>query len=540
MSRTTLCGATAAALAVLSLGAMALRYRVLGDEVKLPAGPNVWKITLTVQGRTDGDARVLTASPLDFNRQHVLRETYRSAQLQQRAEGPRSPNRRRVLWARKPGAADGPFKLHAEFVCSIDQAQPTAPMTALGEQLYAPPPRGALLDAGAKAGTDHERIAALARQLTAGKERHADQAHELFGFVDAQVANEPIVGGLPPVGAAQCLAEGSGDAGAKSRLLVALLRNRGIPSRLVLGVALTKGSRQVAHCWVEAWLSDRWVPMCPFYHHFGRVPSTYLVFGFGDLALVRGRHAKDLDHAFLVERYKADEDEAALDSPARRFFRSVSLYMLPPAEQQLVQFLLLLPVAALIICFYRNVIGLNSFGTFAPALVGLAFRDLCSLPGVVVFVLILLVGWLMRRVLDHYHLLQVPRVAFMMSLVVLMLIAAVVTANSYDLPATRYISLFPLVILTGMIERFWTLEAEDGTAASFKTLLSTLLIAATVALLLSLPAVGRHLFRFPETLGLVMAAQLLIGRYTGYRLTELFRFRDFLTTPPDANEPLAA
>ena len=25
-----------------------------------------------------------------------------------------------------------------------------------------------------------------------------------------------------------------------------------------------------------------------------------------------------------------------------------------------------------------------------------------------------------------------------------------------------------------------------------------------------------------------MASQLLIGRYTGYRLTELFRFRDFV------------
>jgi 7 transmembrane helices usually fused to an inactive transglutaminase len=36
------------------------------------------------------------------------------------------------------------------------------------------------------------------------------------------------------------------------------------------------------------------------------------------------------------------------------------------------------------------------------------------------------------------------------------------------------------------------------------------------------------LFRFPEALGLIMACQLLIGRYTGYRLTELFRFRDFL------------
>ena len=37
--------------------------------------------------------------------------------------------------------------------------------------------------------------------------------------------------------------------------------------------------------------------------------------------------------------------------------------------------------------------------------------------------------------------------------------------------ATRYISLFPMVILTGMVERFWTLETEDGTASSFRTLL---------------------------------------------------------------------
>jgi hypothetical protein len=41
-----------------------------------------------------------------------------------------------------------------------------------------------------------------------------------------------------------------------------------------------------------------------------------------------------------------------------------------------------------------------------------------------------------------------------------------------------------------------------------------------------------HLFRYPETLGLVMAAQLLLGRYTGYRLSELFRFRDFLRPRP--------
>jgi hypothetical protein len=85
-----------------------------------------------------------------------------------------------------------------------------------------------------------------------------------------------------------------------------------------------------------------------------------------------------------------------------------------------------------------------------------------------------------------------------------------------------------MVILTGMIERFWTLEVEDSTASSFRTLLTTLIIAASISLFLSLHAIVRHMLRFPETLGLVMAAQLLIGRYTGYRLSEIFRFRDFL------------
>src|SRR5581483_7156497 len=170
--------------------------------------------------------------------------------------------------------------------------------------------------------------------------------------------------------------------------------------------------------------------------------------------------------------------------------------------------------------------SLPSFGTFTPALIGLAFRRAESLPGLTVFVAILLAGWGLRRALDRYHLLQVPRTALMLSLVVLMLIAAVVVASHLELAATHYISLFPLVILTGMIERFWTLETEDGTWTSFKTLLCTLGSAVCISLVLSIPALVKYLVRFPETVGVLMACQLLIGRYTGYRLAELWRFRD--------------
>jgi hypothetical protein len=528
MSRTTLCATTAAGLAALAVAVMAARHRVLGDEGVRPVAPGTWKVTMAVQGTSLGNARLLTATPLDLDRQHVLDDRYASAQLYQRPPEARHPERRRVLWTQRSGTANGPFRARCEFHVALYSRVPGGLAVPPTAGLYAPPRPGEYLDPLPLAETNHERIAAQARLLTADVEggNQLDLAEALYHFVATAIRTEPHADG-PSAGALACLDSRRGDSAAKSRLLLALLRNRNIPARIVTGITLAHDTEQRAHTWVEAWVYDHWLPICPSFHHFGRVPSTYLVFGFGDRPMVAGRHVKDLSCTFLVERV-AEEADGAAASPWKRAFRSLSLYNLPPAERRLVEVLLLLPVAALIICVFRNLIGLNSFGTFAPALIGLAFHELRSLPGILVFVTILLVGWVMRRVLDHYHLLQVPRVSVMLTLIMSVLIAAVVAANLCGAPTTAYIALFPMVILTGMVERFWTLETEDSTTASFRTLFQTMLIATVIALVLGLERVVHHMFCYPETLALIMAAQLLIGRYTGYRLLELFRFRDFL------------
>jgi hypothetical protein len=527
MSRTTLCVLTAAALIALSLGVTLLRCQVLGDEARVPVGANTWKVTMVVQGESQGDAKLLTATPLDFDRQHILRETWRSSIFLDNPPTARHPQRRVVNWTQRAGTGEGPFRARYEFFCTIDAHRATPAMSQLHKQLYAPPEPGKHLNVTSGPAADHERLSDLARRLTAGLERPSDQVEALYRYVSKEIANEPSTSG-PGLRAIECLDNGSGDAGGKSRLLTALLHNRGIPARIVTGLTLARGHEQLAHRWVEAWVDDRWMALCPFHHHYGHVPPTYLIVGFGDVPVARGRNVRDLTYAFLVEKTLPEEAAGAEASSLRRIFRAISLFALPPHQQRYTEFLLLLPVAALIVCVFRNIIGLNSFGTFAPALVALAFRDLHTMPGLLVFASILLVGWLIRRVLDHYHLLQVPRVAVMLSLVVTLLLATLVAANLEDLPATEFIPFFPMVILTGMIERFWTLETEDSTSSSFKTLACTLGIATAIALLLNVPGLAYHLFCFPETLGIIIALQLLIGRYTGYRFTELLRFRDLL------------
>ena len=529
MSRTTLCVATALALASLSLVVGIVRYEVIGSELRAPAGPGTYKVAMLVRGKSNGDAKLLTACPLDCNRQHIFREDYRSAELIPRPVSGHNNERRQLQWLQRPGSGKGAIEARYEFVCNVDVHHPTSPMSQLTRTLYAAPEPGEYTRSEPRINPGDPDITELARLLTADLPQPADQVRALFRHVDQEIANEPSGRGVG-LSAAECLRAGSGGAAGKSRLLVALCRSRGIPARLVNGLTLRKSNDQTMHTWVEAWIGDHWMPMCPFNHYCGRIPSSYLVFGFGDMVMVRGHNLHSLDYSCLVE-HRIPPEATASPSFLQRAFARLSLFALPPAEHRLVEFLLLLPLAALIICIFRNLIGITSFGTFAPALVGLAFREIESLPGILVFVSIILIGWGMRRILDRYHLLQVPRTAFLLSLVVLVLIAAVVAANFQDFPATRYFSLFPMVILTGMIERFWTLETEDGTASSFKTLLSTMLIAATISVVLSVHAIVHHMVRYPETLGLIMALQLLIGRYTGYRLLELFRFRDFVTPP---------
>jgi hypothetical protein len=203
----------------------------------------------------------------------------------------------------------------------------------------------------------------------------------------------------------------------------------------------------------------------------------------------------------------------------------LSLLGLPPAERRLAEFLILLPPAALIVCLVRQVVGWSTFGTFSPALLGLAFRHPETWQGFPVFLGLLLGGWAMRQVLQPLRLLHVPRLSVLLTMLALALLLVVAQAPKLGWHLSDDLILFPLVILTGIIERMWLIGSEDGQRASFQILLTTLLTAVLISGLLGRPAVVDFLLHHPEMLLLVMAGQLVLGRFTGMRWTEIARFR---------------
>jgi hypothetical protein len=87
------------------------------------------------------------------------------------------------------------------------------------------------------------------------------------------------------------------------------------------------------------------------------------------------------------------------------------------------------------------------------------------------------------------------------------------------------VALFPMVILTMTIERMSILWEERGAYEAIKQGLGSLLAAALAYLVMHHRGVQHLFFVFPELLLVLLSATLLLGRYSGYRLLELVRFK---------------
>jgi hypothetical protein len=202
-----------------------------------------------------------------------------------------------------------------------------------------------------------------------------------------------------------------------------------------------------------------------------------------------------------------------------------SLFSLPVQTQEVYRVLLLIPLGAFLLVILRNMVGVKTFGTFMPVLIALAFRETQLLWGIVMFTLVVALGLAMRFYLDRLKLLLVPRLAAVLIVVVMLMAGISIFSHQLGLERGLSIALFPMVILTMTIERMSIVWDERGPAEAIQQGAGSLVVAAIAFLVISNSYVVHIIFVFPELLLVVLAMTLLLGRYTGYRMSELVRFK---------------
>lgn len=314
----------------------------------------------------------------------------------------------------------------------------------------------------------------------------------------------------------------------KVDLAVQLLALDGIHARAVHGIRLETQRREapIIHL-LEVYVKDSWVSYEPV-SGSKEMPEDFLAWWRGMEDLLQTQGAKKLHVLFSVIRGEEASLQLAVEKGTiinKPFLLDFSLFTLPVQIQAVYRVLLLVPIGVFFLVILRNVIGIRTFGTFMPVLIALSFRETQLVWGIFLFITLVGIGLLIRFYLENLKLLVVPRLAAILIVVVgLMAILSVLT-NKLGLERGISVALFPMVILAMTIERMSIVWEELGAFEAIKQGTGSLIAAALAYLIMSIKYIEHLVFVFPEILLILLAATLLLGRYSGFRLLELHRFK---------------
>ena len=316
----------------------------------------------------------------------------------------------------------------------------------------------------------------------------------------------------------------------KSRLFVALTRKLGLPSRLVGGLVLNQGSKKTSHQWVEVHLGGHWIPFDTINNHFAQIPDNFVRLYYGDKVLFK--HSSNINFQYLFNINKKlvpkNEFKETMYSSSLNAFNMYKIFESIGISQNLLKIILMIPLGALIVVIFRNVIGLETFGTFLPALIATAARETGLWWGLVGFMLIIIISATVRKFLDYLQLLHSPKMAIMLTVVVIVMLLMTVLSVHSSLFSLAHVSLFPIAILAITAERFAIIQEEQGFLKALKISFTTAIVIIAAYAVMSSMFMESLIIAFPELLLFLIVLNLWLGKWVGMRVTEFIRFRKLI------------
>jgi len=187
--------------------------------------------------------------------------------------------------------------------------------------------------------------------------------------------------------------------------------------------------------------------------------------------------------------------------------------------------LLILPIIATILAFLKQVVGITTFGLYTPSIITLSFIALGWQAGIAYLLFIILTGYAARSLMHRWRLLYIPKVAIILSVVSFTLLLLMGIGASLGLSFTRE-TVFLLLVMSTLSESFLTLKTEQGWFTAILGVSETIVAALLCVFIVQWAAFQSMILAYPELILLTLPINILLGRWTGLRLMEYFRFRE--------------
>lgn len=204
--------------------------------------------------------------------------------------------------------------------------------------------------------------------------------------------------------------------------------------------------------------------------------------------------------------------------------RTMTYFVSHGVSQGVLYLLLAVPFITFVIAFARQVIGVRTFGVFSPLMLSLSFLLLGLQFGFAVFAVVMVVSYLIRLLFDRVELLYIPKIALLLSAIALSFFLVIGLAVEFGVEVNMALAVFPMLVMATVSEKFLSAQSEGGLRSAVRIAGETVIVALLAFALVHWGWLNNLIIAFPELILIPILGSVWIGRWTGLRLTEYFRF----------------
>ena len=504
-----------AVLVLIVLGTLGIIGRLsIMEQLSLPEGDTVWTVTIKTQLKgAQKKGRVIISPPLSRPQIRIVSQKLQHTGMRLvRINRVDTQNRNIVLQVISPGdlTASAVFDIHIKRSPQINFSIINQPLDEEKRAIYlssedsinlTSPEIITLLDSLSKQATDNEELLEIIF-LYVNKNFVKDNNHINNGIDVSLRTNKATALG-------------------RSRIMVALCRAAGIPARVITGLILEESVGAIPHNWLEVYSDNKWTPYDPERGYAEKIPGSYLAFNRDSNYIVTYQNIDDVKVTYNIQK---NYDLTGLNIfPERRAIDILNFERFPPDTRNNLGLLLLLPLGALITAFFRNFLGIRGYGTFTPTLLALSVVYAGWITALVLLSIVIALGLSGRAAMPD-KLPRITRLAVVFTIVAISMVLGVSLIEFFNININEHVMLLPIVILTSLIDRFYSTAEDYGIHIAMRRMIWTIVMGLLIYPILKLDSVGAFLLAYPETHFFTLSIILLLSMYNGMQLSEFTIF----------------
>ena len=186
--------------------------------------------------------------------------------------------------------------------------------------------------------------------------------------------------------------------------------------------------------------------------------------------------------------------------------------------------ILLTPFLAFFVSFVRVVIGLPTLDMLVPIALAFALVAVGITVGLLVLTAILIASYFSKVSLSKVRIMFYPKRSLSMIFLALAVFAALTLGVVLEFEQILSVSIFPILVLMLLGDMIVSVQLHKSSAETFVITGTTIFIGLVGYVTATSSTIQNMVILYPEIILLVIPANIIVGRYFGLRVLEVFRF----------------